>query len=690
MTQIAHAGARKNNFSTLVQGMNKVVEGHANAAGRQVLQEKLCGIIPPTRTIIELDANACAAQINALFTRFNHVRTTCESFIAVDEKLSSHLLNYRIQRVQALKQRVHQAHLNHIVINIEHRDITCLMLQLYPTCRLTDDTYKEGVTNVLLSFFGALLNHHTEQNGLHLHTERRQSFGYLRPTLTDAGCLMIRLSLGTEPSVFDDVILHSLKKFDDLLEKFRFDQKTHNTVNRVFELCKPLVEKEEGKRKPRDPDTYIRRVVRKDNQTFKTFRQAKAYIDKAADAGTPNYLDQAMTRFLEDYIRNDLILPIVTRPQAKTVDMVQTIASPTINLLQNTLAYTFIFVEKLTFLDVNEPLSSFGHVYLHSLLKLINNCQAAQYLLTQVARTEVTEFHHQALLLTENILEYLISLDGLRQIRAELQQQPISPIAELRSSELAYATRALQIPGDRLQLFFTDSGQQAITTTLLTLSIMLHGPAADGHIYGGDIYLFGSSYYEVAEFLNDCNKEKIALEIDTLHHAKIVFVDISQLVELPLGHCTAMKALVIDITHHPLFDQATLKQVIDEAHQRNAWVVLVESSLKHAQLGLDKYQAGKMITMAPPGATLSKAAIDLFEAVSKEAIHASAASYLSMVNAICREKLPLAAIPVQPLMIHPEDKMARKALVSRGFRLGATTLQTKQEELGNNQIHSRI
>jgi len=675
MTNIAHAGARKNHLSATIQGMNKVVEGHVNAAGRELLQKKLQLILPPTTAIIELNPNDCTARINEILTRFNNFGTTCQSVVEVDEQLSSHLLKYRIERVQAVKQCVSEAMLKHIVIDSAQNDITCLMIRLYPSCTFTDDTYKEGVTNVLLSFFGALLNHHAQQKGLRLHTERRQSFGFLRPTLTDAGCLMIRLSLGLEPRSFDEIIVHSLKKLDGLLEKFNFNQKTHKSVLSVFEYCKPATDKEQGKRKPRAPDTYIRRVVRKDNLTLRTFRQAKAYIDKAAEQSTStDYLDLAMTFFLDNYVRNGIPLTPITKPHLRTDDIVQIIDSPVVNVLQNTLTYAFNFVKELSFLTINEPLQSFGHVYLHSLQKLFNNCQEAQILLTQVARTEATKFHHEALLLTENILEYLISLDGLRQIRAELLQQSLNPIAELRTSELAYARRMLQLPSAQLQLFFTDSGQQAITTSLLTLSIMLHGPAADGCRYDSDIYLFKNSYFEVAEFIRDCKKDKFMLEMHELKNAKIVFIDISQIDKLELGVCNAMKALVIDITHHPLFDQAALRQIIATAHQRGSWVTLVQSGLKHDQLGLDKYQTGKIITIAPPGLTLPQVALDLFESVSRDAIHPSAASYLSMVNAICREEQGRT-------VAQPNDRVSIQALVDRGFTLEANNVQTAPNEL---------
>lgn len=88
-------------------------------------------------------------------------------------------------------------------------------------------------------------------------------------------------------------------------------------------------------------------------------------------------------------------------------------------------------------------------------------------------------------------------------------------------------------------------------------------------------------------------------------------------------------------------------------------ITLVESTLKHGQLGLDKYQIGKIITMEPPGETLLTEAYDFFTPVSNEAIHPLTASYLSMVNAITREKIS-STLP-------EEDKVSTKALAKIGF-----------------------
>lgn len=677
MTKIAHAGARKNNLSTLIQGMNQVVEGFDDSVSKNLLQAKLQAILPPTKTILELSLETCTTRINALLTEFNVFGNSCKNTFNPGEELSSRLLGYRISRIEHIKQQASLLQLKHIIIDSKQENITCLMIQLYPNCKITDDTYKNGVTNVLLSFFAALLNHYSEKQGLRLHTTRRQSFGFLRPTITDAGCLMIRLSLGLEPSLFDRIILGSLQQFDVLLEEFKFNEKTDPSVSSVFEYNKPRKVKKEGdKREPNAPDTYIRSVVRKDNLTLQTFQQAKAYIDQAAELSNgSDYLNQAMRAFLDQYIRNGVTLSLTSHLKQPSTNTVQLIESPTINLLQNTLAYAFDFVRSLVFKRSGESLEHFAHVYLHSLLKLFNNCQQAQHLLSNYAQIETTEFYYQGLLVIENILEYLISLDGLKQIQAELEKKPIYPIIELHHSELDYVNRMLQIPKQQLHLFFTDSGQQAITSALLTLSIMLHGPAADGHVYDSDIHLFGNTYYEIAEFIKDCKADKLKLEMKELECAKIIFVDISQinlLIEkLNSRDCPAMKALVIDMTHHPLFDQIRLRQLINTIHQSGVWVTLVESSLKHSQLGLDKYQAGKIITIAPPGETLPKPALDMFEHVSIDATHPLVAAYLLMVNTICRDKLQVMPSNEPVVSIPSKDSVSAKALVKRGFSLAA-------------------
>ncbi len=660
MTQIAHAGARKNNFSALIQGMKQLINQPGNLNVTLGLQDKLRHILPPTKAVLKLSPQECTARIQAFVDGFHALNHAQPSPIQVDEHLARHLLSYRTARVDAIKQHMQSNPLNHIKIDSNQHNITCLFIRLYPEFKINNDTYKEGVTNVLLSFFGGLLNHYSEQSGLRLHTERRQSFGFLRPTITDAGCLMLRLSLGVEPAAFDNVVLKSLSKLNELLETFKFDQATHDSVKHVFAFEKPLVAKEEGKRKPRDPDTYIRSVVRKDNQTFTTYHQAKAYIKQAASLNAPgDYCEHAMRLFLQNYICGKVELPLPAQALLESKTPVGVIASPVVHILKNTLNYAVDFMNEIGPLAPIDPLIPFSHVYLHSVQKLFNNCTSAQHLLTKIDKMEPSEFYYQALLLIENTLEYLISLDGLRHIRAELQQKPLDSIARLRQQELSYASDCLNIPSNQMKLWFTDSGQQAITSALLTLSVAFHGAAADGKYYDSDVHLFGQTYYEVAEFIKDCKKSNLSLEMTNIKHAKIIFIDVSQINQLPRADCKAMKALVIDITHHPLIDKDDLRHIINNAYQCGIYVILVESSLKHAQLGLDKYQSGKIIVISPPNLALSPVACDLLDNVSRDAIHPAAASYLTMVNAIGREK--------QASLASLETKGAAAALAQHGL-----------------------
>ena len=668
MTNIAHAGARKNNFSALIQGMNIFLKDKLEGEKKEALKNQLSAILPSTKKIQKLDNNEYSKRINAYLSQFKKISLDNQSVVISDTNLASNLLTYRINRVENIKTKVAMLNLQNISVKDTQKNITNLMIRLYPSCNDTTDLYTEGVTNVLLSFFSGILNHLSQKQGVCVYTNRRQSFGFLRPSVTDAGCLVVRLSLGLEPNSFDSVVINAVKEFDLLLGEFKFDNKSHVKVKEVFKFKKPLKEKEEGKRKPRAPDTYIRSVVRKDDLTLTTFQQAKAYIDDADKKNVPNYLSLAMTSFLDKYIckSEKINIPLERAYQSNMVENVTSIDSPIVNLLKNTLFYVRNFVDALTFLSVDEPLQGFSHPYLHSLNKLLNNYMECDDLISKIEVINATKFNHQALLLIENILEYLISLDALRQFRLDLQGVRFDAINELRNSELDYVQKELPLQRNQLSLFFTDSGQQAITAALLTLSIELHGPGADGKTYDADIYLFQKSYYEVAEFIKDCKKDKLALEIHRIECAKIIFSDISQIENLNLEQCTAMRALVIDITNYPLLDKPNIKEVIKKALARDVIVTFVESYLKHSQLGLDKYQAGKTTVLMPPGKKLSDASIDIMNSISTEAINSVTASYLLMVNSICYNKGPINRESLEEAL-NDRDVVSAAALINKGF-----------------------
>ncbi len=81
--------------------------------------------------------------------------------------------------------------------------------------------HTEGWVNVILSFFGGLLNFLMNHAQADVRVIRRQSFGFSRPTLTDAG-QAIRLSLGNQPPSFVFIVENALEILDQaicLLEK---------------------------------------------------------------------------------------------------------------------------------------------------------------------------------------------------------------------------------------------------------------------------------------------------------------------------------------------------------------------------------------------------------------------------------------------------------------------------------------
>ena len=542
--------------------------------------------------------------------------------------------------------------------NIEIEDnggSTCLIIKLYPGFINEYDDYKEGVTNVLLSFFGGILNHICEQRGYSLHTERRQSFGFLRPTLTDAGSLRMRLSLGLEPHQFDDIIVECLKEFNKLLSTFKFNDRSHESVKALFDTPAHL------KR-----DSYLRNIVRKDDRTLRTFRQAKAYLDRGQLKYKSDYITHSMSDFLQEYVVNQKSIDTGKAPQPSHKVAVETCSSNIVVLLKRVVDYTIRFASDIKFIEQNDSLNGFVHSFWHLLQKLFNNCDKAKSLIENLDKLESTHFYAKASLLIENILEYLILIDGLLTLRHQNTNSNIDSINKLKNTEINYATSQLGMKKEQVNVFFTDSGQQAITTSLLVMSGMHHGELSDGKKIDHDVFLFDESYFEVKSFMEDID---FSLRCKTKHNAKILFIDFTKLNNLIFDEFKSLKTIIIDITHFPSLDNDLLKKVIVEAHKKDIWVVLVESNLKHKQLGIDKYQSGQIMTLAPRNKFLPPSAKDEFQTISDYAMHPAIASYFNIVNEICEEKEPVKRIETSTM-----DAAAIKVLPKLGIFASANAL----------------
>ncbi len=131
----------------------------------------------------------------------------------------------------------------------------------------------------MIAIFSGILHYKLRDKKMVLRAARRQSFGFLRPTLTDAGLLTLRLSLGIELSEFDQVVIETLVELDTLLTQFNFSKPDNDVVKKLFNT-------KEGKKK----DSYIKSCMRGDRKQLTTFQQAQAYCyrcrpRKVADRG---------------------------------------------------------------------------------------------------------------------------------------------------------------------------------------------------------------------------------------------------------------------------------------------------------------------------------------------------------------------------------------------------------------------
>lgn len=115
-------------------------------------------------------------------------------------------------------------------------ETTCLEITFYNGKAEDSENYSEGVTNVIINFFVALLNHYLKLAGFFIHVDRRQSFGFNRITITNTTNMCMRVSLGYEPVSFNPIFLKALSSLDVILDQNNFLDKTTETLKEGFKV----------------------------------------------------------------------------------------------------------------------------------------------------------------------------------------------------------------------------------------------------------------------------------------------------------------------------------------------------------------------------------------------------------------------------------------------------------------------
>lgn len=627
---LAYSGLRATNLFVYLDALK-------NASIQKIIS------VLPSSNLVEFDkisSSECVKKIKTLKEKVASLVIPTD-IIEISNDLYSKLLNFRYKQAN---------NIFHNGVNVEFKHIaleavgTCLFIKIYPDFDKEISktaNYKEGITNTIMGFWGGLINHLCHIKGLHLHVDRRQSFGFLRASLTDIGSLRFRLSLGFEPEVFHEVIAESLWILDRVLYYYDFRDRENYFVSKYF-IPVEKSRKKDGSATQKT-GTALLKAMRSEEKQWLSFNEAKEFLDECYDSSDLNYIWIAIENYFNAVValsgesissRTDRYLK--NKLEKYTKAMSENVCQANYNyknsvlleLLMSIVSYSVNSLKNLP--SINES-TLFIYSLQHSIEKLLNNCQKGIYIILHAKELEMSHLSSKATLLIENMLEYLISIDTIVQI---FQNQ--DPVSRLYITEKNHVMQALDVRTE-VDIYFTDSGQQAITMSLLIMDDYLAGESKNKHRSDRAIFVFNESYYELELFFNKIKQ----YQTKTNKFAKILFIDVVQLPNLKLTEFENLESVVIDITYQPNMSNQHLQDRIRQFHKNNIFVTLVSSALKHDQLGLDKYQSGKIVMLPPEDKGLSKDLKEVLQKVSNQAMHPLIASYLQMVNEICREKVNL-------------------------------------------------
>lgn len=580
------------------------------------LQNKFQAIIVPqplTRDIARLPAGEVTKRVTAILDRFQTLHDDLPTDYAGHHNLQRAIYDQRQHRLDAIvTQTGDRAHLV-----LKKVGGSCLHICLKGLSNLEGKTedYQKRFTNAVLAFFCGLLNYHAKQRGRSIHIDLRQSFGFYRPTLAELGPLTLRLSLGLEPAYFNEIVVTALTELNAALDAY---------------IAYPV--------------TAVK--MKSENQINDGPLAAEHYLEQAAT--TTEALQNFITGYAAVTRKPHYNLAERSKPpgvrRKRPLDSENRQSTVLFSLLEKTLHYAVNkAVNGADVIAEESPLSQLKHSYWHTLNKLYQHCKEARDFLRNIESYGETYAYRLANGYLEKILEYVIVLDSLFNIQRSMLGDPTNPVRTLTHTEKAYAVRSLGVADDLVEVYFADSGQQAIVASVLAMDLHFY---PEGGSHDHSLYTFEESYYEFEGFLEKSGGLRIPRRgkggaTTQKNIATIAFVDVTRVDLVNLDEMSHLRALVIDISRNPDLNNTELQATIAAARTKGLWIVLAASCLKHEELGLDKYQAGKVITIAPTEDEAIRAGVvdEELGAISAEAMRDPAvASYLQMANEIYGDK----------------------------------------------------
>ncbi len=637
-------------------------------------------------------------QINTILDSLNT--------LSINNKLSYHpylfskMMDWRSQKAAGIAKDVESyVKADHYIskipaISVTHYPLsTFIVIRLYPG--LSDkEVYKsensnqsnlKGLTKVMIGFLGGLINHFASLGGYHVVAQRRPSFGFVGPTLTDLSVMNIRLSLGMEPNIFSSTITYSLMLFNRLLQIFNFTNKQDPLVKACFESI------EKGKSTKTRGACYLKTSTRCNKNEWAAVWIASAALEKhhknVQNSKSMGYLNDALIEYLEEFVLGQPYQTKIREGQLTTEiknikysgyrvpGRSENFYRPTqgqgissdekvlFELLSNTALHTTELLSGFS-IDSKNPKRILKRTFHHVIWKLYKNIVKTDSLLSNLNEQQhnVTHLYAKACNLLENLLEYSMVFKTMNNMFND--KYPSSVIESIRTTDIEHFSRCVDIDRDRVSVFYADSGQQANVLSILQMDIQHSHELSESkktRTEVQNVYIFDRSYYElesffekVREYFNGTEKEKCVLT-KNLFQASIFFVDVTYLdnssfedIVRSIGNYENLKSVIIDITNNSALHQIKVKRIIHIFLSSGIRVLLTTSCLKLEELARDKYQLGRIVTLAPAAKNhsknikymrLKKDVSDVFRAVSNEAVNEVNMSYMEIMNQIYQDKV---------------------------------------------------
>lgn len=458
--------------------------------------------------------------------------------------------------------------------------------------------HKDGWVNVIMTYFIGILNHLALNRNLPIYTNRRQSFGFLRPTITDTG-ESFRLSLGIQPAEYAELITHALRIVD---------QEIANIDKRIIKTAFTTVE--EGSKK----GNVLLNAMRTEERKIAAYLQVEAkklslskFLDWINREVSTRYPDIKISKLAFDDEKFELKEPKIEIKNSKLDEVLKQqdryniyklYLSRLLNLVRKTINHFELDIEK----HIQHEKS-----YQWLSTRLINNAQKAKYLLAhadQLKNHELTHFYAKSTLIIEALLENLIMLRAVLQIKLTTKKQPLIE-TELKQQ----LTTLYKLDSADVAVYRTDSGEQAITASILAA------------ITQGQVVKLENGYYEIEDFVKESklkidgrkniNYLPLAITFIDIHPGNScsknggIFFKSNRIIESLEEITKRLKNkkgedyyLIVDITNSTI-NMPVVKDGITTWNKLskdypNLRLIMVSSMLKHGEMSTDKYQIGQI------------------------------------------------------------------------------------------------